>query len=382
LYNVVGTIFLLLFFLCAYLLSLFAMGKLESKPAKVYVQGFLGLCFVATVAFWIGTQSWCKRNGFGYAIWSILFGLMIGNSPLTSGDRLGSVKLVSKDGEYFIKASLVLLAVQYSILGDLGLPAIVVAWVESPITLLASFLIGTKLFKMDVGPALLIATGATWCGASAIAAIASVLSSPSEDVAVSIGIVAAGTVIFTFAQPYFAILVGMDERVAGAWIGASIDQTGNVIASAAIISDEATEVAGIVKIILNSGLGLLATAVAFWWQSRQLRMGPEENGAQEKKAFSWLFLYDKFPKFVLGYLISSAVLTLVVVEGTANGDALPLAVKSMSKWWFSIAFCGIGISTNLASLYETARSTGVIKLYLVANTIDILLSFLFAWLMF
>ena len=73
------------------------------------------------------------------------------------------------------------------------------------------------------------------------------------------------TVIFTFTQPYFAILVGMDECFTGAWIGGSVDQTGNVIASAAIISDKATEVASIVKIVLNSALGILATSVAFWW---------------------------------------------------------------------------------------------------------------------
>ena len=50
-----------------------------------------------------------------------------------------------------------------------------------------------------------------------------------------------------------AIGVGMPEAVAGAWIGASVDQTGIVLASPAIVSDYATEVAAIIKIIFNSG---------------------------------------------------------------------------------------------------------------------------------
>ena len=50
-----------------------------------------------------------------------------------------------------------------------------------------------------------------------------------------------------------SIGVGMPEAVAGAWIGASVEQAGNVLASAAIVSDYATEVAAIVKLILNSG---------------------------------------------------------------------------------------------------------------------------------
>ena len=91
------------------------------------------------------------------------------------------------------------------------------------------------------------------CGASAISATGSVIDASSSDITLSISVVAFFTVIFTFAQPYFALGVGMPEDVAGAWIGASVDQTGNVIASAAIISEMATEVAAIVKLILNSG---------------------------------------------------------------------------------------------------------------------------------
>ncbi len=373
-YNMGGTCSLMLFFLSLYLIAKLATGNLSKQSYLVFVKGFFGVSVLAILAFWLGEQNWCKRNGFGYAIWSIVFGILLGNSPLVAG---AAVKTVAKDGEFFIKCSLVLLAVQFKILGQLGLPAIFVAWVESPITLLLSFFIGKKLFGMEIKTALLIATGATWCGASAISAIASVINAKNQEVVVSIGIVAAGTVIFTFVQPYFAILVGMNERVAGAWIGASVDQTGNVIASAAIISDEATEIAGIVKIVLNSALGLLATIVAFLWQRYQLRLGNQDD--DNKKGFSWLYLWDKFPKFVLGYLISSTILTLLVVEGTAKGDALPIAVTSMSKWWFSLAFCGIGINTNLRELYESTRSSGIIKLYLVANTIDIVLALLFSW---
>jgi len=401
-YNFAGIPILFVFFHTFYVTSLWFMGKVSSendKPWHMYSRGFAALFLIATIAYWIGEQSWCKKNGFGYAVWSILFGLILGNSPLFNNNRFHALKTVSNDGEFFIKCSLVLLAVRFAVLGELGLPAVVVAWVESPITLVLSIWIGTKLLGMEMEPTILMATGATWCGASAMAAVASVIDSPKQDVVVCVGIVALFTVVLTFVQPYFAILVGMDERVAGAWIGASIDQTGNVIASAAIISDEATEIAGIVKIVLNSGLGLLVTAVAFWWQAREMRLkrieedehedvedgndGSNEERKKNKKAkFDWLFLWDKFPKFVLGYFICSAILTIIVQEDTMTGTALSIAIKTMSKWWFSIAFCGIGIGTNVVQLWRVAQSTGVIKLYLVANLIDILLSYFFAWLMF
>ena len=295
------------------MVALKAMGKFEINPVSKYAKGFAGLSMVATLAFWIGRQQWCVVNGLGYAIWSLVFGMIIGNSPPAAGERLEAIKLAAKDGEFFIKCSLALLAVEFSVLGEVGLPAIAVAWMGSPLALLAGFFIGTRVFKMDVGVSLLIATGAAWCGASAISAIGSVIGSSSKDISLSISIIAAGTVLFTFLQPYIAIGAGMDDRVAGAWIGGSVDQTGNVLASAAIISEEATEVAGIVKIVLNSGLGILASVVAFWWQTRRER---ERNDGNTK--ISCLFIWDKFPKFVLGYLLCSARLYSVLQWRTSR----------------------------------------------------------------
>merc|ERR1712032_1448315 len=144
------------------------------------------------------------------------------------------------------------------------------------------------------------------------------------------------------------------------------DQTGNVIASASIISDEATEIAGIVKIVLNSGLGILATVIACWWQIRR------ENEAEREK-INLLFIWDKFPKFVLGYIICSGILTVLLplLDGTAEGSVLQRAVLTLNKWWFAIAFVGIGISTSIKDLWQGALKSGVLKLYLATNLLDI-----------
>jgi hypothetical protein len=110
-YSGVGTSILLIFLGGVYIVALQAMGKLENNPASKYAKGFAGLSLVATLAFWIGRQQWCLLNGLGYAIWSLVFGMIIGNSPLSAGDSLESIKLAAKDGEFFIKCSLVLLAI-------------------------------------------------------------------------------------------------------------------------------------------------------------------------------------------------------------------------------------------------------------------------------
>lgn len=391
-YGAFGTFYLFLHMGSVYLLAKSFMGKIDDeKPASGYAKGFATMSVVAVISFWLGRQEWCARHGLGYAIFAIVFGMLLANIPIPScnsnsngGDRktlpdaLPWLKLVAKDGEFFIKSSLVLLAVEFSVLGSVGLEAIVVAWVGSPVALVAGFLIGTRLFKMDAGITLLVAVGSTWCGASAISAVAAIVGSPSADISLSISVVAFFTVVFTFVQAYIAIGVGMPDAVAGAWIGGSVDQTGNVIASAAIVSEEATEIAGIVKIVLNSGLGILSTIIAFWWQTRR------DNKTAEKKPIDFLFIWDKFPKFVLGYILCSAILTVVLphLDGTPEGSALQRAVLTLNKWWFSIAFVGIGIGTSIKDLWHGALKSGVLKLYLATNCIDIVIALGLAYAVF
>ena len=412
-YGIVGSLLLLVVLFLQYLVALKCMNKLgndnKQMPALDYAKGFGFMSLLALLSFWIGRNVWCAKNGLGYAILSILFGMLISNLPIDLPDWL---LRVAKDGEFFIKCSLVLLAVEFSVIGQFGWQSFVVAWVGSPLALVSGFFVGTRLFRMNAELALLVAVGATWCGASAISAVGAVLGSSASDISTSISVVAFFTVLFTFAQAYLAIGVGMDDRVAGAWIGGSVDQTGNVVASAAIVSEEAAEVAAIVKMVLNSGLGILATVIAFWWEVREQKAAAaaaqaiilestiaittdseedteaahikndkhhkhETETEPSKNPISLLLLWKNFPKFILGYLLCSGILTGVIPvmetspASAAEAVAIMRAIHTLNKWWFAVAFVGIGIGTNVKKLWKSAVHSGVIKLYLVANAIDI-----------
>jgi uncharacterized membrane protein YadS len=307
--------------------------------------------------------------------------MMVTNAPLLGPMVDETLSFAAKDGEFFIKCSLVLLAVQLDVLIRVGIPGLAVAWIGSPLAIIFGYIIGTRLMKYEASLALLTCVGASWCGASAISAVAPIVSAKSEDVSLAISVVSFFTLAFTFIQPYFAIGVDMDEIVAGAWIGASVDQTGNVLVSAALISDEATEVAGIIKMVLNSGLGVMASFIACWWTSRKVDSG---DGDDAKKPFSLVMLWDKFPKFTIGFLITSAILTgsMVRLDDTAQGDALPRAISSLNRWWFAIAFVGIGLTTNIRKLWKAAIQSGIIQMYLIANALDIGLALGLAYIFF
>jgi uncharacterized membrane protein YadS len=198
--------------------------------------------------------------------------------------------------------------------------------------------------------------------------VAPIVGARSEDVALAVSVVTFFTIIFTFVQPYVAIGVGMPDDIAGAWIGGSVDQTGNVIVSAAIVSEEAAEVAGIVKMVLNASLGVMASVISCYWNARYAE--------DERKEFRLITLWDKFPKFTLGFVFTSLVLTgtMQLVRNTPAEVALPSAIEDMTKWWFAISFVGIGLNTNVSSAWQKAWNSGIIQVYLLANAVDISLA--------
>ena len=102
--------------------------------------------------------------------------------------------------------------------------------------------------------------------------------------------------------PYMAKAMGLSDEVAGGWIGTGIDNTGNVVVSGAIFSDDAETIASVAKIIQTTALGPICLIVAYYWNT------VIEKGEDKKGPSLWL-IYDKFPKFVLGFLIVSTTNT-------------------------------------------------------------------------
>ena len=73
---------------------------------------------------------------------------------------------------------------------------------------------------------------------------------------------------------------------------------------------------------------------------------------------------------------------LPAIQGSAEADAVQIAVMDMNKWWFALGFVGIGIGTNLRDLWKGAVGSGVIQGYLLANTLDICIALGLSYLLF
>ena len=167
------------------------------------------------------------------------------------------------------------------------------------------------------------------------------------------------------------------EEVAGAWIGGTIDTTSGVVASSEMIGEAANRQAVIIKAAQNVLIGVVAFFIALYLSTRG------EKGGQ---APSLGIVWEKFPKFILGFVAASLVFSLCQSNGLftlgAKGKLLePGVAKMFSTVFFSLAFVCIGLDTRLKDIVSK-ENRNVLRSFLVAQTFNIVVTFVIACLLF
>ena len=107
--------------------------------------------------------------------------------------------------------------------------------------------------------------------------------------------------------------------------------------------DEAGKTAVLVKSVRNALIGFVVLGFAIYWAAKG-EADAVASGVRAKAAFIW----QKFPKFVLGFLAVSAVVTAGLLS---KGQVANLA--AVSKWAFLLTFAGVGLSTDFRQIART-----------------------------
>jgi len=180
-------------------------------------------------------------------------------------------------------------------------------------------------------------------------------------------------------MPIIIGLLGMNQVLAGAWLGGTIDSTGAVAAAGGMLGPTALQVAVTVKMIQNILIGAVAFGVAVYWVMYVERDDTEPRpGVME--------IWYRFPKFVLGFVGASIVFSAIYSNGTA-GSALSEAVTGgtgeiFRGWLFGLAFVAIGLETNFRELSGYLKDGKAIVLYVCGQSLNLALTLLMAWIMF
>jgi len=268
-----------------------------------------------------------------YVLWAILFGLIIANTV--------GVPQIFRPGiatyEVWLKTGIVLLGARF-LLGDvlklgsisLGLVAIEIAVAIALMTVLG------RAFKLKPKLTSLLAVGSSICGVSAIIAAQGAIEADDEDATFAIAAILALGAFGLFTYPVVGRLLHMSDHAFGVWAGLAVDNTAEAAAAGALYSDAAGKVAVLTKSTRNAMIGFVVLAYAVYWASRG-----QAHAVANKAAFVW----QKFPKFVLGFLFISLLATL----GTFQKGQIA-SIANLSRWAFLFTFAGVGLKTDFREL--------------------------------
>jgi uncharacterized membrane protein YadS len=99
-----------------------------------------------------------------------------------------------------------------------------------------------------------------------------------------------------------------------------------------LYSDAAGKVAVLAKTARNAMIGFVVLGYAIYWAGR---------GQAETVSNKAAFLWRKFPKFILGFLLISVLVSF----HTFSKDQVA-SLGNLSKWAFLLTFAGVGLQTN------------------------------------
>jgi uncharacterized membrane protein YadS len=154
-------------------------------------------------------------------------------------------------------------------------------------------------------------------------------------------------------------------------MGGTLDTTPSVIAASALVSDVTVKIGTIVKFSQNVLIGVAALVLSMWWTMRQAQPGERATGAS--------VIWQRFPKFVLGFLAASAVFSFLLGPELVNRTKD--AIGSVRTLWFALAFVAIGLETRLGDLVrlDEGRPLGA---FLLAQAFNVAWTLALAWLIF
>jgi uncharacterized membrane protein YadS len=375
---------LYLAFLGVFTATIAVMGLRVSR----FIPGFT-VIFAASVLILLLSGSRTARD---YNLEAPLLALLLG---LAAGNALEMPAWLdtSLRTEYYIKTGIVLLGatLPLTLIASAGPVAFLQATIVSVTTWATIYLVSTRLFRQEPQFGAVLGAAGAVCGVSAAIAVGASVKARSQHIAIAISIVTVWAIVMIFFIPLASRALKLPTAVAGAWVGTSefADAAGFAAAqaynppmpeplqaaAAAAAAGTATPaqaalVAGqrrlydnenairaftLMKVIgrdiwIGIWCFILSIVAVTVWEPR--------SGQGPGRRVSARVIWERFPKFVLGFVAASVIMTLVVeLSGSQEGVAyaglerdLIAPIKTLRTWTFVFTFLCIGLTTRFREL--------------------------------
>lgn len=360
---------------------LYIGNRLLKRPTKGLIPSYIVVFAIALLAQWIAKIDAVKYYGFEAVFFSVIFGLIIRNLF-----HIPEWLKPAIQGEFFIKIGVVCLGatVLFSDVMKSGAAGLIQAVVVVGIVWFFAYWLARKC-KVEQATAMTLASGCSICGVSACITAAGVAGTDKKQLSYIISVVLIIVVPMIYLMPWLAGHVVpmftddpvIQKEIIGAWIGGTIDTTSGVGASSEMAGDIAQKTAIVVKATQNVLIGVVAFFIALYLSARS---------EGKKGAPSLGIVWEKFPKFILGFVIASAVFSILQSQELLTLDAKGKIIetsmaKTFSTFFFSLSFVCIGMDTRLKDIISK-ENRNALYAFLGAQTFNIIVTMLVAWFMF
>jgi len=361
--NIWGSILLGLGFLVLAAIGNAAMGR----PIGAFIVGFPLVYVLAWLSMLIAGNYTVTYYGVEFVLWALALGLFISNVLGVPGWLKEAIRT-----EYYIKTGLVILGagILFFEILQAGALGIVQALLVVSVVWYSCFWLARKL-RVDDDFAAILSTAVSICGVSAAIAACGAIEGDKKKLSYTTSIVLICAVPMMVLMPWAAKSFGIPDVVAGAWLGGTLDTSGSVVAAGALISEAAMKAGVIVKFSQNVLIGVAAFILAVWWAFKR--------GAETGERPSAGVIWERFPKFVLGFLIASIAFSFFLSPGLVNATKGTLA--GLRTIWFALAFTCIGLETNFKQLAGMEGGRPAVA-FLGAQAFNVVWTLILAYLLF
>jgi uncharacterized membrane protein YadS len=323
--------------------------RLMGRPLAEFLPGFLllyiGMLIVSALAGWKDANFYNLEA----ALVALVGGLVLANS-VRIPQRLKAALRV----EFYVKTGIVLLGATFpiSLIVSAGGVALTQSAIVSVVTAAVIFFTATRVFGLDRRFAAVLGTGGSVCGVSASLAVAASVGARKDDIAAAVTLVVIAAIVMVVFLPYASHWLALPAGVGGAWIGSSEFADAAGYAAASLFGNlSGNEVGSLRAFTMNKVIGrdIWIGLWSLFWAFVALRYW---EGAGKSGGFHPAELWRRFPKFVIGFFIATAIVSICFGDAITPQQTADFLrpVGALRGTIFTLCFLAIGLTTRFSEL--------------------------------
>ena len=239
-----------------------------------------------------------------------------------------SLPAVNVNGTNFLKAGIVLLGgtISLSSVSEITVNYLPLVSFYVLMVFLVGFLLG-RILKVSQKHLMLLVAGTAICGGTAIASLAPIIKSKTEELVSSISLVFLLNLLAIIFFPLLGQYMGMSEKDFGIFAALTIHDTASVLGAASIYGEESVVYASVIKLGRTLWIIPMILSFSLYFKNKD----PEYN----------------FPYFIIFFLAFVLLGTFVDL----NQD-IQIMIKKISNALFLLGLFFIGSQFNLKTISE------------------------------